>query len=330
MRTLKTMRLAAVVLSALVAGGCTINANVFGGKRAALSEVGLDGAGETKDSDGKLLLISVEGTITSEDTRSLLGGTSNTVDDIRRQLAKAEGDPAVKAVILRVNSPGGGATASDTIYHEIKSWKERTKVPVVAFFQDTAASGGYYISMAADELVAQPTTITGSIGVIAVFMDVNGLLDKLGVKAHVVRSSKFKASLNPLIEKSAEDLAQAQALIDQMYGQFLGVVQVGRKNLTAARAKELADGRVYMGEEARQLGLVDHIGYFEKAVERAEALAGRKGLTIVTYTTDAGDPDRTYYTRPRVEASEFPVALDVADKLGLASGSTSFLYYWSP
>jgi protease-4 len=257
------------------------------------------------------------------------------VDDLRRQLKMAANDSSVKAIILRVNSPGGGATASDTMYHELSEFKKKSGIPVVAFFQDVAASGGYYVAMAADEIVAQPTTITGSIGVIAVFTDVTGMLEKIGVKAHVLRSSEFKASMNPLIEKSAEDLKQGQVLIDSMYQQFYQVVAKGRPNIPADQLKWIANGRVWMGATALQIGLVDHIGYFRLAQERAEALAGRS-LRLVTYTTNTSDSNRTYYTEANVSgpdaagALEFPAATALAERLGLTSGSPGFLYYWSP
>lgn len=315
-------------LAVLLLSSCTVNASLFGERHGPLSEVTVESEGTAK-----ALLISVEGAITSEDSRSLFGGSGNTVDEIRRQLKKAAHEESgIKAVILRVNSPGGGATASDTIYHELKSFREKTGIPIVAFFQDVAASGGYYISMAADEIVAQPTSITGSIGVIAVFMDATGLMDKIGVKAHVVRSSDFKASGHPLIEKSEADLQQARTVISQMQEQFIGVVTSGRKNLTPESVRKASDGQVHMGAAAKELGLVDHIGYFEAARDRAAALAGVSKVKVVTYSTVQNDTGRTVYTAPSVsESGQTPsISIDVARQLGLTNGTSRFLYYWAP
>lgn len=318
--------IALLIVSHLVVG-CTINASLFGDRFSELTEVTIE-----KEGEAKALLISIEGPITSEESRSTFGGTSNTVDEVRRQLKKAaEKDSKIKAVILRINSPGGGATASDTIYNDLKRFKEETKIPVVAYFQDVAASGGYYVAMAADEIVAQPTTITGSIGVIGVMVDAVGMMEKIGVKAHVVRSSQYKASGHPLIEKSAEDLKQIRAIIDQMYNQFVTVVAAGRPKLTKEAIAKLADGQVHMGGPAKDAGLVDHVGYFEMARERAAALADVKQIKIVTYST-WGDPGRTEYTSPTVTAPDSPISLDfdLASKLGLTNGASRFLYYWAP
>ncbi len=306
--------------------GCTINANLLGGGRTELTEFTIESEGTSK-----ALLISVDGAISSEEKSGFIGSAPSTVDEVRRQLKKAaDKESGIKVVILRVNSPGGGATASDTIYTELANFREQTGIPIVAYFQDLAASGGYYISMAADEIVAQPTTITGSIGVIAVFMDVTGLMEKIGVKAHVVRTSEFKASGTPFIEKSEEDLAQVKSLIGQMYEQFVTVVQKGRPKLNEQQIRALSDGQVYVGSKAKELGLVDHIGYFDMARQRAAALAGVDQVQVVTYTTNAGDKDRTIYTASAVAPDSNRINFDIAQSLGLASGSSRFLYYWAP
>jgi protease-4 len=306
--------------------GCTINANLFGFGKIELIEFTIE-----SDGTAKALLLSIDGAISSEERGGFLGSSPSTVDEVRRQLKKAaDKESGVKVVILRINSPGGGATASDTIYTEIANFRETTGIPVVAYFQDLAASGGYYIAMAADEIVAQPTTITGSIGVIAVFMDVTGLMDMLGVKAHVVRSSEFKASGSPFIEKSEGDLAQAKSVIEQMYERFVTVVQQGRPDLTEQQIRAVADGQVFMGPKALELGMVDHIGYFDMARERAAALAGVDQVKVVTYTTNAGDKDRTIYTAAAVSPDTNRINIDLAQSLGLSGGSSRFLYYWAP
>ncbi|MCA8939265.1 MAG: signal peptide peptidase SppA [Planctomycetes bacterium] len=316
--------MALIFVPALI--GCTINASVFGNGNAALSEATVE---ESKvETNNKILLISIDGTITSADSRSLLGGSSNTVDSIRRQLNLARDTNDIKAVLLRVNSPGGGATASDTILHELKSFKEDTGLPVVAFFQEMAASGGYYISMCADEIVAQPTALTGSIGVIAAFYDVVDLLNDIGVQTYVIRSDKSKASLSPLIKKSEEDLRQAEDMVQKFFAAFLERVADGRPKLSRETIRKLADGRVYFADEAKSNGLIDSIGYFNDAFERAKKLANVEHANLVTFTTRVSDVDRTYYTEANATPAALPAAVRIADQTGLLTGGPKFLYYW--
>lgn len=175
----------------------------------------------------------------------------------------------VRAVVLAINSPGGGVAPSERIYHALKGMDK----PVVAYFQDVAASGGYYIAMGAEEIVAHPSTLTGSIGVIAVFPHAERLLDKVGIGVVVVKSGPHKDMGSIFREMTPEERQHIQDIVDAMYLNFVEVVAQGR-NLPLQEVKTLADGRIYSGEQALELGLVDHLGFEEKAVERAAALAG--------------------------------------------------------
>lgn len=312
-----------MIAAALAFSACiTVNPSVFGAGASQLQEVELGGSGENK-----MLMIVVEGGITSSDTRSLLGGSSNTVDDVRRQLDRARLDSSIKAVMLRVNSPGGGATASDTIYHEIKRFKDDTGIPVVAFFQDVAASGGYYISMAADKIVAQPTSITGSIGVISTYVTVTGLMEKVGVKAEIFRSGEMKGSGYPLRDMTDEERAVQQALTNQFYEVFVRRVADGRPMLKEARIRELSDGRVYFAAEALQHGLIDQIGYFEDAFATALELAELNSARLVNYTTGSPESNRSIYTRPRTD-SEVNASLAITDGLGMLRTGGGYFYLW--
>jgi len=307
-----------VLLSACI----NISPSVFGTGSQQLKEVELGGQGEHK-----VLMIVVEGSITSFDSRSILGGSPNTVDDVRRQLDRARRDNDISAVILRVNSPGGGATASDTIFHEIERFKEDTGIPVVAFFQDVAASGGYYISMAADRIVAQPTTITGSIGVISSFVTVTGLMEKIGVKAEIFRSGDMKGTGLPLRDFTDDERVLAQEMTMQFYDVFISRVVAGRPNLSEERIRELADGRVYMAPLALEHGLIDQIGYFEDAFQTALEVADIDSAKLVNYSVVSSDANRSIYTRPRTDAS-MDGSFKLADSMGMLRSGASFYYLW--
>ncbi len=175
----------------------------------------------------------------------------------------------VRAIVLAINSPGGGVAASETIYHAL----EQVEKPVVAYFGDVAASGGYYIAMAADEIVANRATLTGSIGVIAVFPHAEKLMDKVGIQVVVVKSGPHKDMGSLFREMTPEERAHIQSIVNGMYDRFVEVVAQGRK-MPADEVRQLADGRIYSGEQALELGLVDALGFEDDAVQRAAALAG--------------------------------------------------------
>jgi len=147
----------------------------------------------------------------------------------------------VKAVVLRVNSPGGTVTASDIIYRELMLFRERTKVPVVAVMMDVAASGGYYLAMATDAILVHPSTVTGSIGVIMLTVNAKGLLEKVGVEANAITSGPRKDMGSPFRTMTSEEKAIFQGVIDSFYQRFLTVVQEGRPELSADQIKKLAD-----------------------------------------------------------------------------------------
>jgi protease-4 len=264
------------------------------------------------ESEAKVLLLRIDGEISDEpSSQGLFTEREGTVAHVKDVLDLARDDRRVKALLVRIDSPGGGVTASDIIYHELLDWKRRTKKPVVALFMDTAASGGYYIAQAADRIVSHPTAVTGSIGVIALLPDVSGLGDKIGVKVNVVKSGALKDMGNPFRPMDPDDRKVFQQLIDDMYQKFVSVVADGRRaaGLTREQVLGLADGRVYTAQDARKAKLVDEVGYFEDAIRAAEKLAGVSDAKVVTYERKGiGAGRHTLYSKTEGDAIQATLA----------------------
>ncbi|UCF83317.1 MAG: signal peptide peptidase SppA [Desulfobacteraceae bacterium] len=207
-------------------------------------------------------------------------GTILTSQAVTAQLVKFEKDKSIKAVILRINSPGGAVGPTQEIYREVQKTVETKKV--VASLGGVAASGGYYIAAAAKKIVANPGTITGSIGVLMEFVRFEELLKKIGVKLEVLKSGEFKDIGSPHRKLTDRDKELLSALIADIQKQFVEAVASGR-NLTLEKTHEIADGRIFSGARAKELGLVDVLGNFQDAVEIAKNMAGIKGDVTLVY-----------------------------------------------
>ena len=197
-----------------------------------------------------------------------------------RDLRKLKDDNDVKAVVLRVNSPGGSAFASEQIWHAVKELK--TKKPVIVSMGDYAASGGYYISCIADTIVAEPTTLTGSIGIFGIIPNVKGLTDKIGLSYDVVKTNKYADFGNIMRPFNEDERSLLQMLITEGYDTFVSRCAEGR-HMTKEAIEKIAEGRVWTGETAKKLGLVDELGGIDKALDIAVAKAGIEGYTVVSY-----------------------------------------------
>ncbi len=275
----------------------------------------------------KVLMIDIDGTISAALETGFLSREKSLVARVFERLERAARDPLVKAVILRLDTPGGEVTASDIVYHEVLRFKERTGRPVVGLMMSVAASGGYYIASACDHIVAHPSTLTGSIGVISVFPSVEGLMNKVGVKVSVVKSGASKDSGSPFRDMTEEDRVIFQGIIDEYYEGFLAVVAKGRKGrIPEAELRTIADGRVYTAPQALKLGLIDAVGYFEDAYAKARELAGLKSARLVSYT---------YFpkTKTNIYASQLgsvsPVDAKVLETI-VGALKTGFYYLWLP
>lgn len=210
----------------------------------------------------------------------------NASELVRKQLKQAAQDQAIRGVIVRINSPGGYVSSSDQIYNEIKQFREQTGKPAVAFMQSVAASGGYYSAVACDKIIAEPTVITGSIGVILSHLVVQDLLEqKLGIQPVVVKSGEKKDWPSMFSRTSEEQTAYLkEKLIQPAFERFLEVVCEGRRDvLSPDEVRRLADGSIYPAPEALQKRLIDQIGYLKDAVALTEQLAGIEGSRVIEY-----------------------------------------------
>ncbi len=307
-----------LVLLALLLPGCiTVSMNQG---PSELKEKTLEGKGRDK-----VLLLDISGMITNQESSSgLVNPTTepSLVDRVKDALKKAEEDEHIKAVVLRIDSPGGTVTASDIIYHELLGFKERTKRPVIASIMDLGTSGAYYIAQAADRIIAHPTAVTGSIGVIMVQANVQGLLDKIGVQTTEIKSGEKKFMGSPFRPLTPDEQKIFQAVINDMYQQFLSVVGKGRPQLTAEKIRTAADGRIYTAEQAKTLGLIDEIGYLSDAITEAKKAAKLDTAKIVVYH-QANAYKSTIYSRGSG-------GLEINLGALAAFASPRFMYLWSP
>ena len=231
----------------------------------------------------KVVVLPIEGVIGEAGSSVLGGGVGVSAETIRADLSQAQNDPLVKAIVLSINSPGGSAVVSDQIYQFITAFKQNSKKPVVASFGDTAASGGYYIAAAADQIVANPATLTGSIGVIMEYYDASGLLRNIGVSPEVVKSGAYKDMGSFTRPTSDDERAILQSVVDEAYSQFVSRVAEGR-GVERETIAPLADGRIYTGSQAKANGLVDELGNMDVAVDLAKDFAGIDDASVVKYT----------------------------------------------
>ena len=227
----------------------------------------------------KVAVISLSGAITAGGTSSPWGAVI-TPSLVREQLNKAEEDVAVKAIVLRIESPGGVVAPCQEISSEIEKVKQSK--PIVVSMGSMAASGGYYISVEADRIVALPGTSTGSIGVIAQIPNVKGLFEPTQIEQHTFKGGKYKDMYSGLRELTPEEEEIMQQMVDDYYEQFVEVVAEGRE-LSKEQVRDLATGQLYTGAEAKELGLVDELGGVDKAIDLASELAGITAPSIEYY-----------------------------------------------
>ncbi len=283
----------------------------------------------------RVAIVDVSGLIVNASPRGLLTQGENPVSLLHEQLQEARRDSRVKAVVLRINSPGGTVTASDAMYRQVKRFREETGKPVVALMMDVAASGGYYLACSADDIVAYPTTVTGSIGVILQTITVKPALDRIGVRAEALTTGPNKDAGSPLSELTDEHRAVLNSMIDDFYQRFLDTVRTNRPNIPEDQFATVTDGRIVSGEKALTLGLVDHVGDLETAFAHAMAMAKIDRAELIRYHRPGTYIGSPYMTTPMQSDAGSHVQvnllqLNLHDAYHLPGGSVGFLYLWQP
>ncbi|HXX56580.1 MAG TPA: signal peptide peptidase SppA [Thermodesulfovibrionales bacterium] len=312
------------VLSLLVLSGCAVSLLP---ETKPLDEKVLEGDGKQK-----ILLVDLDGVISFKEERdSLLHGTRpSKVASFREALLKAEADPDIAGVIVRVNSPGGTVSASDTIYHEIMSFRERRKIPVTAFIMELGASGGYYVAAASDRIVASPTAITGSIGVVAMKFNVEGLLSKIGVSEETFKSGAKKDFWSPFRPTTAEEKKMFQDIIDKLYARFVEVVYANRqKLLTEQEVRVLADGRIFTAGEAFDARLIDQVAYLDETINGMKTALNIEHARVITYVRPKAFKSTIYSETPPSGPQVVNLISINAEDFPVPSG-TQFMYLWNP
>lgn len=272
-------------------------------------------SGEGRD---KILLMDVSGIISSKEKSSPFQEKTSIVSRVREELKKASADKRIKGIVLRVNSPGGTVTASDIIYREIKQFKKKKGIPVVACMMDVTTSGAYYVALSADAIIAHPTSVTGSIGVIALKFNIRGLLEKIGVEDETIKSADKKDLWSPFRGSTEEERRIIQGIMDNFHEKFIKVIAEGRKELSIEEIRRLADGRIYTAEQAFDLKLIDKVGYLDHAIEIAKKEAGVTKAKVISYHRPSSYKNNIY--------SMFNVDLGaLTENAGL-----TFMYLWVP
>lgn len=284
-------------LAAAALGVALVGCTTFAGLNPPqFKEVLLQGTGSDK-----ILLIDINGPISNQPLLiQNVGIIPGMTARVRQEMEWAFRDNNIRGVLLRIDSPGGTITDSDVIYHSIMEFKKAKKVKVIAAMGDIAASGALYIAMAADEIYAHPTTVTGSIGVIMDHMDVADLMNKLGVRSDPVTSGKYKDISSQYRKMTDEERALLQAVVSAQYEHFIKVVQDGRPKMTLAQIRAIADGRIMTAEEAKERGLIDNIGYLDDVYKRISQMSGFPTNSLVRYSN-------IWLTGNNIYSSSFPI-----------------------
>lgn len=311
--------------------GCVTIDVLGGGEEAELVETVVRGR-----EGRKILLLDIDGVIgEASPSGSFFGGPQlGTVARVVEILDRARQDDEIAAVLLRIDSPGGTATASEQVYEEIVRFKSERRIPVAAQLMGTATSGGYYVAMSADTIQAHPTTVTGSIGVLFTSLSFAGLMEKLGVEDQTLTGGEFKDAGSPFRRLSDAERLQLQAIVDDLHDRFREVVGRGRPKLSPEEIERLASGQVFSARQALEKGLVDRIGSLEEMVREVEQRLGVSRSRVVVFHRPS-EIRRNLYTRSSA-ADGLRSTLGPSDRAlalqGLEPllGRPGFQYLWAP
>ncbi len=270
----------------------------------------------------KILLIGVNGMISDKPKKGFLSESPSLV-----QLNRAQKDRKIKAVLFKINSPGGTITASDILYHEISSYREKTGNKITVCMMDVAASGAYYMSLPADVILAHPTTITGSVGVISLQPKIKGLMDKIGVGVDVQKTGKYKDMGSPYRETGDEEKKLMQKAMESFGGRFIDLVKKHRK-LSKEALAEVSTARIFLSDEALKIGLIDKIGYISDAVKETKKLAGLPDDAKVVVYRRAEFPEDNYYNIAGAAAGTLNPSLINLELPEILNAKAGFYYLW--
>ena len=320
------LTLTIILFLSLLSAGCACFSISLIEKTKALDETVISGKGRDK-----ILLMDISGILSTKERDGLLSfqKEASIVSRIREELKKAAQDKRIKGLVMRINSPGGMVTASDIIYREINKFKQEKKIPVIACIMELAASGGYYVALSADTIIAHPTSVTGSIGVIALKFNAKGLMEKIGIEDETIKAGDKKDLWSPFRPNTEEEREILQNMLNNFHRRFMDIVDKGRKDITMEEIRMLADGRVFSAEQAHEEKLIDEIGYLDDAIELVKKTAGIDKAKVIVYHRPYSYKNNIY---SRMVDTDFRninlVNVDLGkllDDMGL-----KFMYLWLP
>jgi protease IV len=311
------------ILSMILTGCGGLNVSLLP-ETKPLVEQTLEGAGKPK-----ILLIDLDGIISfKEEQAGLITRRPSKVAYFREAFRKAEEDSDIAGVIIKINSPGGTVSASDAIYHEIIRFRQKRNIPIYAYIMEVGASGGYYVACAADRIVASPTAITGSIGVVAMKLNIEGLLSKIGVSDETYKSGPKKDFWSPFRASTPDEKQMLQEIIDRLYARFVDVVHLNRqKFLTKRQIETLADGRIMTADAAAAAQLIDQVAYLDDTIESLKKTLNLENAEVITYSRP-----RTFKSNIYSEMPSTPQVINLisinSEELALFSG-IQYMYLWT-
>ena len=315
-----------VLLIALVCAGCTCFSIPLVDRERSLEETVV--AGKGKD---KIVLIDISGVLSSKEKKGLLAfqQEASIVARVREELQKAARDKQVKGLILRINTPGGTVTSSDIIYRDIKRFKDEMQVPVVACMMEVATSGGYYVALAADTIVAHPTSVTGSIGVIALKFNAKGLMEKIGIEDETIMAGDKKDLFSPFRPLTEEERVIVQNMLNDFHQRFMNTVAEGRRGLDREQIKKVADGRVFTADQALEEKLIDEIGYLDDVIALVKKQADIADAQVIMYHRPYSYKNNIYSRMMTADLTTINL-LNIDLQWLMDDTGLRFMYLWFP
>lgn len=322
-RFIKVKLVGFVVFAAFLLTGCiSMNVKLPADYSEPLKEFTLEGTGTDK-----IVVIPIRGHISDDEEEEMMRRKPSLVKEVVSQIKKAEMDPNVRGVVLKVHSPGGTITGSDILYNELKKMKTNRDMPIVACMMDIATSGGYYVSLPADHIVAHRTTITGSVGVIFIRPKFQGLMEKIGVSIETSQSGQDKDMGSPFRPTTSREEKSFERIIDEMAELFKSRV-VENRQISDANLREVMTAKVYTAKQALDLGLIDQIGFTDDALAKAKLMAGlSQNARVVMYRRTEFADDNIYNNITNRSSAGSPL-VDLGPITRISDLKTGFYYTW--